>query len=136
MKKITSVNYSSWAFNLAMLLLRISTGIFLSIQHGYPKLMKFSSMENKFYNFLGLGTTTSLSLVIFAEFFCSMFLILGLFTRITVIPIIITMLVAIFGAAAGKPLLDSELAFLFLIPAVVLLLCGPGKISVDGMINK
>jgi putative oxidoreductase len=67
---------------------------------------------------------------------CALFIILGLFTRIAVIPLIIVMLVAIFGANSAKPLIESELALLYLGAFVTLLFCGPGRISVDGMINK
>jgi len=86
--------------------------------------------------FLQLGHKTSLCLVIFAELFCSLFIVLGLFTRLTVVPLIITMLVVIFGHNAGKPWTDSEQAYTYLAGYLTLLFCGPGKASVDGMMNK
>jgi len=46
------------------------------------------------------------------------------------------MLVVIFGANGAKPMSESELAILFLGAFITLLFCGPGKVSVDGMINK
>lgn len=136
MKKIISINYSNWQFNLVMLLLRVIFGGVLLLNHGLVKLMKFSLLQDRFHNFMGMGSKFSLILAIFAELFCSLFVILGMFTRFTVIPLIITMLVAIFGADAGKPFLQSELAILFLTAFFSILLCGPGKISIDGMINK
>lgn len=98
--------------------------------------MKFATLQNDFYNFLGMGSRFSLILLLFAEVFCSLFIIMGLFTRLAVIPIMVAMLVVIYGANATKPLLESELAILFFTASAVLLLCGPGRISVDGMINK
>lgn len=136
MKKLLSIKYSAGAFNFSMLLIRVVFGCVLLLNHGMPKLMKFATLQNEFYNFLGMGPRFSLILLLFAEIFCSLFVILGLFTRLAVIPIIIAMLVAIYGAGAGKPLLESELAVLFLTASLVLLFCGPGRISVDGMINK
>jgi putative oxidoreductase len=136
MKKLSSINYSAVAFNIGMLLLRLCFGGILLFKHGMMKLQNFDMMQGQFYSFLGIGAKTSLVLAIFAEVFCSLFVIIGLFTRITVIPIIITMLVAIFGAEAGKPLLESELAILYLCAFLTLLLCGPGKVSVDGMMSK
>ena len=136
MKKFLNIENHGRGFNIGMLLLRISLGGMLIINHGYPKLANFSTMQQTFYNFLGLGSKFSLMLVIFAELFCSIFVIIGLFTRIAIIPIIITMLVAIFGVAAGKPLPESELAFLYLILSLVLFLGGPGNISVDGRLSK
>ncbi len=136
MKRILSIKYSAGAFNFSMLLLRVVFGSLILVKHGYDKMINFSTLQYKFYNFFHLGTRTSLILAIFAEFFCALFIVLGLFTRLALIPLIITMLVAVFGADAGKSLVDSELALLYLSAFVTLLFCGPGKVSIDGMINK
>ena len=136
MKRILSIKYSSGAFNLAMLALRLGFGIVMLVANGLDKLQKFAEMQHHFYNFLHLGSRFSLVLAIFAEIFCSLFLVLGLFTRLAVIPLIITMLVIILGVNAGKPLIESDQALIYLSAYLVLLLCGPGKISVDGLINK
>jgi putative oxidoreductase len=135
MKKLFSANYSAGAFNTAMLVLRLGFGI-LMINHGYSKLIHFGEMRNQFMSFMGMGSSMSLALVVFAEFFCSLFLILGLFTRFATIPLIITMCVALFKAHNGDFFGDGQVAALFLTGYVALLLVGPGKISVDSMIGK
>ncbi len=135
MKKLLSIHYSEWAFNLTMLGLRLVSGLLMLFLHGLDKLQKFDTLQGNFYSFLGMGPKTSLVLAIFAELFCSLFIILGLFTRFATIPIIITMLVAIFGHNAGKPLLDNETGSLYITVFFALLLCGPGKISIDAMIS-
>ncbi|MEI9934947.1 MAG: DoxX family protein [Ferruginibacter sp.] len=135
MKRLLSINYSDGAFNTAMLLLRLGAGI-LMMHHGYQKLVGFGAMKNSFVSFLGLGSSFSLALDIFAEFFCSMFLILGLFTRLATIPLIIAMLFALFEVHSGDYFGKGELASHYLIAYFVLLLVGPGKISVDGLIGK
>ena len=135
MSKILSTKYSAGAFNIGMLILRLGVGILIA-HHGFDKLVKFNTMKLHFLNFLGLGSTVSLSLVIFAEFFCAIFLILGLFTRLAVIPIMIVMLVALFQAHNGDIFFAGEKAAIFLAGALTILFCGPGKISVDGMIGK
>src|SRR5687768_12196358 len=94
MKKLFSVSYTSWAFNLALLILRVGCGI-LMLNHGYDKLVHFQQYSANFMNFLGLSGSVSLALVVFAEFFCSIFLILGLFTRLVTIPLIIDVAVAV-----------------------------------------
>jgi len=135
MKKLMSTSYSAGAFNFAMLLLRFGVGI-LMINHGYSKLVHFGDMQHKFMNFLGLGQTVSLCLVVFAEFFCSLFLILGLFTRLSVLPLIVTMSIALFQAHKGDIFGDGQAAALFLSAYLSILIVGPGKISVDGMAGK
>jgi putative oxidoreductase len=135
MKKILSTKYSAGAFNMAMLILRIGIGI-LMMMHGYGKLVHFGEKQHSFMNFLGLGSSISLALVVFAEFFCSLFILLGLFTRLAVIPLIITVCVIIFKVNHGDIFIDNENAPLYLISYLVLLLVGPGKISADSMIGK
>jgi putative oxidoreductase len=135
MKKLLSTKYSAGAFNTAMLLLRVSVGI-LMMMHGYDKLVHFAKYQNDFTNFLGIGSTMSLALVVFAEFFCSLFIILGLFTRPATIPLIITMCVVIFKINHGNVFIEYEKPPLYLICYLVLLLLGPGKVSVDSMTGK
>ncbi len=135
MKRLLSIRYSAGAFNFCMLLLRISFGFLMIAQHGMPKLMDFANKSAGFYDPMGIGSKASLILVIFAEVFCSIFIVLGLFTRIAVIPLIILMCVAFFGANKGE-IVSGEMALLYLTAYVVLLFLGPGRVSVDGMIKK
>lgn len=135
MRKLLSIKYSAGAFSAAMLFLRLGIG-FLMMAHGYDKLLRFSSLHNTFLNFMGIGSTFSLTLVIFAEFFCSLFLVLGLFTRLSVLPLIITMCVALFQVHHGEVFGKGETDALFLTSYLVLLLLGPGRVSVDSMISK
>ena len=135
MKKLLSTKYSAGAFSTAMFVLRMGVGI-LMLMHGYDKLVHFGAKQNSFMNFLGLGGTITLSLVVFAEFFCSLFIILGLFTRLAAIPLIILTCVIIFKVNHGNVFIDYENAPLYLTGYLVLLLVGPGRVSVDSMTGK
>ena len=135
MKKLLSIKYSAGALNAAMLLLRITLGG-LMMKHGYDKLIHFTEYKAKFINFLGIGQTTSLALVVFAEFFCALFIIIGLFTRLAVIPLIIAMCVALFKTHNSDFMGEGEMCALYLGGYIALLLVGPGRVSVDGMIGK
>ena len=135
MKKLLSVSYREWAFNLAMFVLRVITGV-LIIPFGYDKLIHFAENKYKFTNFMGIGSPLSLALVIFAEVFCGMFIILGLFTRLAVIPLLIVMSVVVFKINHGNIFGKNEQPVLFLVSFLAVFLCGPGKASADGLINK
>ncbi len=135
MRKLFSSKYSAGAFNAAMLFLRLAFGI-LMMNHGYQKLLHFADKQHSFMNFLGMGSTLSLLLVIFAEFFCALFIILGLFTRLAAIPLIIATCVMVFKSHNGDVFGDGETAALYLTGFLVLLLVGPGRVSVDSMIGK
>lgn len=74
-------------------------------------------------------------LSIFAEFCCSMFLITGLLVRLAVIPMIIAMAVAFFDVHdAMFP--EGELALIYLIMFVILYFTGPGRYSLDYLIDQ
>jgi putative oxidoreductase len=135
MKKLLSTGYTDWAFNIAMLVLRTGLGLMM-LPHGYDKLVHFAQKKNTFINFLGMGSTFSLSLSLFAEFFCAMFVIIGLFTRFTVLPLIIGMAVALFKAHDAAIFGGGEKAALYLTGFIAIFLLGPGKASVDGMMGK
>lgn len=139
MKKLFSTRTSDTAFNIGTLLLRLGFGLVMLLDHGLPKLQHFSELQQKFGDPIGLGPTVSLSLVLFAEFFCSAFVILGLFTRLACIPLIIAMGVAFFKVhklmyVSGPG--SGQIALLFLLAFTALLFTGPGKISVDRFIGK
>ena len=135
MSKLISTKYSTGAFNLGMLVLRLGIGILLAA-HGFDKLQHFSTIKPHFMDFMGLGQTVSLSLNIFAEFFCSIFLILGLFTRLACIPILIVMSVILLKVTHGDIFGQGELPSLYFAATLALLFCGPGGLSVDRMIKK
>ena len=135
MKKLTSTKYSAGAFNAGMLILRLAMGGLL-LPHGYDKLVNFAEYKGKFINFLGIGQGVSLGLTVFAEFFCSALVVLGLFTRFAAIPPFIAMMVAVIEAHHWKIFGEGEHAALVAAGFFVILLLGPGRISVDGAISK
>lgn len=124
-----------FALDLGLLLIRLAVSGFM-LTHGYPKLIHFAERAERFSDPLGIGSTASLSLVVFAEFFCSMLLFLGLFTRFALVPLMVTMAVVVFIVHGDDPFGDKEKALLFLIPYIGLFLTGPGNWSLDRMLKK
>ena len=135
MRKLLSISYSVGAFNAAILLLRLGVGI-LMMKHGYDKLIDFSNLEPNFMNFMEMGSKRSLELLIFAEFYCSGLIILGLFTRLASMPLIIATCIMIFKAHNGEVFGDGQTAALYLISYLVLLFVGPGSISVSALLEN
>ena len=72
---------------------------------------------------------------IFCEFACSLFLMAGLMTRIVLIPMMIAMAVAFFDIHDGM-MPEGELALIYMIVFLVLFMTGPGRYSVDYLIDK
>jgi len=59
-----------------------------------------------------------------------------LFTRLVAIPLIINMSVALFSVHHMDFFNTGEKATLFLAGFLTLVLCGPGRVSVDGIASK
>lgn len=122
--------------DFALLILRTVSSAFMLFAHGLPKLNRlFSSGEINFADPLGIGTVPSLTLAVLSEFFCSILVILGLFTRASLIPLIITMFVAGFVHHSADPFSQKEKALLFLLIYVFLFITGPGKYSLNRIIK-
>jgi putative oxidoreductase len=67
---------------------------------------------------------------------CSLLVIIGLFTRYAVVPLIITMLVAILIVHGNDPWTQRELPLLYAVTFTTLFFTGAGKYAVDYIINK
>jgi putative oxidoreductase len=136
MKRLFSTKVSESTLTIALFILRVGVGSLMMMQHGLGKLQHFAARSGKFADPFGIGSTASYSLVVFAEFFCAAFIILGLFTRLAAIPLVIAMGVALFSAHKGEFFGEGESAGMFLICFVVILLTGPGRASLDRFIGK
>lgn len=121
--------------NWGVLILRVGISLIM-LTHGYPKLSKFLSGDHSFADPINLGSELSFILVIGAEFFCSILLILGLGTRVVLIPLIFTMLIVFFIVHGDDPFGKKEVPALFLIIYLTLLFTGPGRFSIDRLLFK
>jgi len=116
--------------DLGLFILRAGISL-LMLPHGWSKLQRLNDKPVDFYNFLGMGSDMSLLLIVIAEFFCSLALILGIGTRAILIPLMIGMAVVAFMVHGADSFSEKEHALLYLVPYVVLFITGPGKYSMD-----
>ena len=131
MKKLFSTAYSAGLANVWLFVYRVTAGCFM-LTHGYPKFNKLISGSNiQFADPFGLGAYPSFYLAVFAEFLCSILVIIGLGTRIASLSIVVTMAVAGFYAHAADPFAKKEMAFIYLLIFLTVLVFGPGKYSID-----
>ena len=132
---VLSTSYSTKIYDIVLLLLRITVGCFM-MSHGLGKLTKvMAAGPIEFGDPIGIGPGATISLAIFAEVICSFLIILGLATRMAAVPLIITMLVAIFIVHANDGFERQELPGLYLAIYILLLVTGGGKYSIDQLIE-
>lgn len=119
-----------------LLLLRVVTGLLMSTQHGWRKLISFPEKAATWADPIGLGSAPSLALATFAEFLCAALVVVGLATRATAVPVAFTMAVAAGIVHWDDPFAKKEFALLFLVPFLTLALTGAGRYSVDGWMAR
>lgn len=119
-------------FENSMLLIRITAGLLIFVHglgtfdEGHMKgniawLSDLHFPAPVFMAYLGKG----------AELIGGVLLILGLFTRIAAIVLVVNMLVICFVLGSGQIFTADETPFLLLMLFVYLLMVGPGKTSLD-----
>jgi putative oxidoreductase len=116
----------------AFLILRIGLGFAMLFGHGWGKLMRLMSGGEMNMEFLGIfSPRMTLALVVFSEALCSIFLILGLFTRWAAFFLFFTMAVAVFYVHFGDPFSKVEKGFMYMVGYLAIFLAGAGNFSLD-----
>ena len=122
--------------DIGLLVLRLGAGGLLAVMHGLPKAMGFTEKATSFADPMGLGPTVSLVMAIFGELICGSLVAAGLFTRLAAIPPLITMTVAALVVHRMDPFSRKELAIIYGVCFLAILLTGPGRFSLDSVMRK
>ena len=141
MKRTSDFLTGSWktGHDTGLLILRLVFGLVLIYGHGFEKMsVVLSGQEIQFMDPIGIGASTSYYMAAFAEGFCAILLILGLFSRIATLILSINFLVIfIFHAfMIGDGFDVLELRFFYLFSFIALTLTGPGNYSLDYLLSR
>jgi putative oxidoreductase len=129
--------------SLVLLVIRLYWG-WSFFQTGKGKLMNLDKTAGYFASLNIPLPHLQAALAGSVECFGGLLLLVGLWSRLVSIPLIFTMMVAYCTAERAElhaifsdtDKFTSAAPFLFLYAAVIVLVFGPGKISIDGMMNK
>lgn len=135
--------------SIGLLFLRASVGVMMVIGHGWGKVENFAKMKGdfpvpQFFPLHYLSPPVSLIATIGAEVVFAGLMVMGVMTRISAFVLGFTMVVAAFYINAAQPFFYSppdalrakELAVMYLIPCMALLLAGGGAYSLDAVFVK
>ena len=114
-----------------LLIFRGLVGLMMLLIHGLQKLLSWERLFHSFADPINLGSEISFLLAVIAEVACSFLVIIGLFTRYAVIPLFITMIVAIFIVHGNDPWTQKELPLIYAISFLTLFFTGAGRYSLD-----
>ena len=132
-----------------ILALRLGFGLMMLVGHGLPKLRNFQTILDKgfytpdFFPLNWMSTPVSLGAAMAAEFFGAVLIILGLATRWAALAVGFTMVVAAFAVHGEAPWFlgpgvtyAKEPALIYLAAMITLILAGPGRFSLDALLDK
>lgn len=130
--------------SLGILFLRVAIGLMMLIGHGWGKVANFGKIKDgfpvpDFFPLSYMSPPVSLMATIGAEVVVAGLIVLGVMTRLSAFVLGFTMVVAAFHVQAALPffygppdaLKAKELAVMYLIPCIAILLTGAGSYSVD-----
>jgi putative oxidoreductase len=118
--------------DIGLLFLRVTVGLMM-LGHGFGKLSDLLAGEFGFPDPIGIGPLPSKILAVFAEFFCSLLVIVGFKTRLSAIPVAFTMFVAAFVVHFNDPWPKKEFALVYFCAFVTLALTGGGRYALDSL---
>lgn len=135
MKKLFSTKYTAGGFNMAVLLLRLTFGIVM-VYYGYKLMTHFSENKTHGTSILGLSNEISLLLKIFIKLVCGLLIVLGLFSRLASLLVLLYMGYALYAQYHLDVFGSGTFAMVFFGGMFALLLLGPGKYSVDNAMGR
>lgn len=126
----------SW---LAPLLGRFAVGL-LFVSTGWGKVHSLDKVTHFFVTLHIPAPGLNAVVVAYSELICGSLLLLGLFTRLATVPLIVSMIVAILTAKLGDIHSVFDLVgadeFTYLCVLIMLALIGPGKASLDRLLVR
>lgn len=129
---------NSPSIHLALLFLRVVSGLMMLFGHGWSKLLKVMSGDFAFVKIMGMPPALGLILAVIVEVGAAALLIVGFKSRIMAALLFLTMLSAILFYHTTDPLFvasaggggSKELAIMYAVIFLALTLTGGGKYSI------
>lgn len=121
---------------MGIFILRVGVACMM-LCHGWPKLlMLVQGHGSEWMDPLGWGPVISLALCVFAEFFCSLAVLLGFMTRFASLVLVVNFWVVIFVYGEQSTWVQNELPMLYMLCFVALVCMGSGSLAVDGWLTR
>lgn len=134
--RITKIYPDANFFHGSMLLFRLAVSLELMLVHGLKKVGVGVAMAEVVPNPLHLPEAVNQYFALGANLVAPIFIILGLFTRLAILPVLAVTLTGYFVLHLHDALLVKDVPFMYSIVYLLILVLGPGKYSIDYFIHK
>jgi putative oxidoreductase len=135
-QKVTRIYPSSNSFHLVMLFFRVIVSVQLIVVHGLKKIGVSVAEAELIPNPLHLPEKINQYFAISSNLVFPILIILGLLTRLAILPVLAVTLTGYFIVHWSDPLLTKDIPFMYSLIFLLLFFLGPGKYSIDYFINK
>ncbi|MEI8625891.1 DoxX family membrane protein [Pseudoalteromonas sp. B137] len=113
--------------DLGLLYLRVTASLLVIYIYGLPKIINYQVQLKVIEAPFKLGQSVTLLSVIFTEFICPIAIILGIYTRLACLPLLLLLFVAMLGVHSDWTVEEGQFGWLLIIIFSSLALCGPGQ---------
>lgn len=136
LQEITIIYPAKSRFDLSVLLFRMAISLELMIAHGLKKVGIGVAEAEKVPNPFHMPEIMNQYFAIAANLVFPVLVMIGLLTRLSILPILAVTLVGYFVVHWNDSLLEKDMPFMYSAAYLLLLVIGPGKYSADYVINK
>jgi putative oxidoreductase len=134
--KMTRIYPAANYFHFTMLLFRVIVSLELMAVHGFKKIGVGVNIAEIVPNPLHLSDAFNNWFAIVANLISPVFIMLGLLTRLAILPILAVTLTGYFVLHWNDALLVKDVPFIYSVVFMLICVLGPGKYSFDYLINR
>ncbi|MBI2284181.1 MAG: DoxX family protein [Bacteroidetes bacterium] len=136
LNSITSVFPQAQVYHISMLLFRVLVSLQLMLAHGLKKIGIGVSVAEQVPNPLHLPEMFNQLFAVASNLFFPLLVMIGLFVRIAVLPILAVTLTGYFMVHSGDSLLQKDMPYMYSLAYLLILMLGPGKYSADHLLYQ
>ncbi|QNA45919.1 DoxX family protein [Lacibacter sediminis] len=133
---ITAIYPAAESFHLVMFFCRIIITIEFVVVHGLKKIGIGVANAEVIPNPLHWPVFVNDYFILFASLVAPVFIIIGLYTRLAIMPVLAVTLTGYFIVHWNDSLLIKDVPFIYSMIYLLILVLGPGKYSADYFIHK
>ncbi|MEO1031717.1 MAG: DoxX family protein [Bacteroidota bacterium] len=130
-RKVFSYQPKFLSQDLTLLLFRVLVSLSMINTHGMKKLMDFEGTVAHIPDPIGVGGEVSAVIAIMANIIAPIFVILGLGTRLAILPILSVTLTGFFIVHGNDPWSVRDVPLMYSLAYLALFFLGAGKYSLD-----
>ena len=131
LQKVFSYQPEFLSQDITLLLFRVLVSLSMINTHGMKKLLDFEGTVQHIPDPLGVGGETSAVIAIIVNIIAPIFVILGLGTRLAILPILSVTLMGFFIVHGNDPWPIRDVPLMYSLVYLALFFLGAGKYSLD-----